>query len=205
MGRPKKTEAENYLQGTKSQSKPPTESHVPSGRPRIPSDLDKGLRRVFKDLCRLLSERRALSNGDVELVRLYVFVYERHRKEVAALREEGCVCTYYRLNNHGESVPQVKENLRLKIVSGCEKQMVTILAQLGLTPAAKDRARPVRQTADEEEVIPGSVEDYRRRGLLDGPRVVPINNAELLKEECDAETAMQDESETPGAAASEEN
>src|ERR1700686_5260737 len=128
MARPKKSDFQHQLEGTKSQAKPLTESHVPAGRPRIPSDLGKGLRRVFKDLCRILSERRALSKGDVELVRLYCFVYDRHKRNVAALQAEGEIVTYYRLNNHGEQVPTVKENLRLKLVSGCEKQMASILS-----------------------------------------------------------------------------
>lgn len=178
MGRPAKSEHEHFLTGTKSTAKQhATESHVPSGRPRIPSDLDKGLRRVFKDLCRLLSERRALSKGDVELIRLYCFVYERHKRQVAALKDEGEIVTYFRLDSHGQSVPQVRENLRLKIVSGCEKQMVTILSQLGLTPTSKDRARPVTKSPSEaeNEYPEGSCGDLMQRGLLNGTRVVPIN------------------------------
>src|ERR1700731_4564405 len=139
MGRPAKSEFEHFVHGTKSQAKThATESHVPAGRPRIPSDLGKGLRRIFKDLCKLLSERRGLSKGDVELVRVYCFVYERHKRQVELLQQEGEIVTYFRLDSNGQSVPQVKENLRVKIVSGCEKQMVTILSQLGLTPTSKD-------------------------------------------------------------------
>jgi P27 family predicted phage terminase small subunit len=190
MARPRKTEFEHELHGTVSQAKPVTESHVVGGRPKIPSDLGKGLRRVFKDLCRILSERRALSKGDVELVRLYCFVYDRHKRNVAALQTEGEVVTYYRLNNHGESVPQVKENIRLKLVSGCEKQMASILSQLGLTPTAKDRARPVKPTGDDEEIIPGSMADCIRQGMFE-PKVVPIDAAQLVQQE--AEENVDDE------------
>jgi P27 family predicted phage terminase small subunit len=182
MGRPRKSEFQHALEGTKSQAKPPTDSHIPAGRPRIPSDLGKGLRRVFKDLCRILSERRALSKGDVELVRLYCFVYDRHKRNVAALQEEGEIVTYFRLNNHGEQVPTVKENLRVKLVSGCEKQMASILSQLGLTPTAKDRARPVKPAVDDEEIIPGSIDDLIRRGELGG-KVVPIDLSDIGSEE----------------------
>jgi P27 family predicted phage terminase small subunit len=181
MARPRKSEHEHFVAGTKSQAKPATESHVPGGRPRIPKDLDKGLRRVFKDLCRLLSERRALSKGDVELIRLYCFVYDRHRTEVATLRNEGCVMTYYRLDSNGESVPQVKENIRLKICAAAEKQMAAILSQLGMTPTAKDRARPVKPAIDEEEIIPGSMADYMRQGAFE--KVVPIDAAQLAQQE----------------------
>jgi len=183
MGRPAKSEHEHFVHSTKSQAKPATQSHVIGGRPRIPKDLDKGLRRVFKDLCRLLSERRALSRGDVELIRLYCFVYDRHRKEVAALREEGCVMTYFRLNSNGESVPQVKENIRLKICAGAEKQMAAILSQLGMTPTAKDRARPVGE-AKTEKYAEGTVGWMQEHGELDqASNVVSITAAELAKEE----------------------
>jgi P27 family predicted phage terminase small subunit len=184
MARPRKSEQLHQLQGTVSQVKPVTESHVVGGRPKIPSDLDKGLRRIFKDLCRLLSERRALSKGDVELVRLYCFVYDRHRKEVAALREEGCVMTYYRLNNHGESVPQVKENIRLKICSAAEKQMASILSQLGMTPTAKDRARPVSTDASKEKYAPGTIGWLKQRGEFETPNnLVVLTPPEAEEEE----------------------
>lgn len=183
MGRPAKSEHEHFVHSTKSQAKPATESHVVGGRPRIPRDLDKGLRRLFKDLCRLLSERRALSKGDVELIRLYCFVYDRHRTEVAALRDEGCVMTYYRLNSNGESVPQVKENIRLKICAAAEKQMTAILSQLGMTPTAKDRARPVAE-AKTEKYAEGTVGWMQQHGELDQPsNVVMITPAEMIEDE----------------------
>lgn len=152
---PRKSDLAHFVTGTKSQAKPATESHVSAGRPKIPSDLDKGLRRVFKDLCNLLSARRSLSVGDVELVRLYCFVYDRHKRNVALLRQEGEVVTYHRLDSNGQSVPQVRENIRMKFVAAAEKQMASILSQLGMTPTSKDRARPVKATGDEEEIIPG--------------------------------------------------
>jgi P27 family predicted phage terminase small subunit len=175
MGRPEKSEHEHFVAGTKSTAKShTTESHVPAGRPRIPSDLGKGLRRIFKDLCRLLSERRALSKGDVELVRLYCFVYDRHKRNVALLQDEGEVVTYYRLNSNGESVPQVRENIRLKLVSGCEKQMASILSQLGMTPTSKDRARPVTGSKQKEEYAEGTIGWLQEHGELDRPNNVVV-------------------------------
>jgi len=166
LARPRKSEHQHYIEDTKSQAKPATESHVVGGRPKIPKDLDCGLRRLFKDLCRLLAERRSLSSGDVELVRLYCFVYDRHKRNVALLRQEGEVVTYFRLDSNGESRPQVKENIRIKLVAGCEKQMVTILSQLGMTPTAKDRARPVKKQ-DQGELIPGTIGWMKAHGELE--------------------------------------
>src|ERR1700681_1490098 len=116
-GRPEKSAAEHWLNGTVSTAKTAQVSHLIGGRPKFPRDLDPKLKRIFKQLCKLLAERRALTKGDVELIRIYCFQYDRHRRNAAILRDEGELVTYFRLNNHGESVPQVKVNLRLKIVT----------------------------------------------------------------------------------------
>jgi P27 family predicted phage terminase small subunit len=178
-----KSSHEHFVHDTKSQAKPATESHVVGGRPRIPRDLDKGLRRVFKDLCSLLSERRALSRGDVELIRLYCFVYDRHKRNVALLRVEGELVEYERLDSNGQPHKFIKENIRLKICSAAEKQMASILSQLGMTPTAKDRARPVKE-GKTEEYAEGTVGWMQEHGELEKPgNVVSITAAELAKEE----------------------
>jgi P27 family predicted phage terminase small subunit len=160
MPQPRKADAVHNLQGTRPHDRAADISSVPAGRPKIPRDIGPGLRKVFKNLCNLLQERRTLTRADAELIRLYCFQYERHEKNVALLREEGELCTYVRLDSHGQQVPQVKTNLRLKVVTDAERQMAAILNQLGLTPTAKDRAKPTGGVAD-HEVIPGSLEALR--------------------------------------------
>jgi len=158
MPMPRKSEAAHGLHGTKPHDRAADLSHVPAGRPKFPRDLDATLRPVFKRLCKLLQQRRVLTSGDVELVRLYVFQYDRHTRNAAKLREEGELCTYIRLDSNGQPHPQVKTNLRLKIVTDAERTMAAILNQLGLTPTAKDRAKPVTGVP-KNEIVPGSVED----------------------------------------------
>jgi len=53
----------------------------------------------------------------------------------------------------------VKTNLRLKVVTDAERQMAAILNQLGLTPTAKDRAKPTNNHRGSLEVIRGSIAD----------------------------------------------
>ncbi len=161
-------------------------SHVPSGRPRIPRDIGPGLRRVFKHLCSLLQERRTLTRADAELIRVYCFVLERHEKNVAMLREEGEVCQYTRLDNNGQAHLQYKTNLRLKIVVDAERQMGGILNQLGLTPTAKDRAKPT--SSSEEKIVPGSMADLMPHLLSGKKQVEPFfapsaDLAALLREQ----------------------
>jgi P27 family predicted phage terminase small subunit len=150
--------AEHELAGTKAHYDTAAIGRLVAGRPRFPKDLGKELRPVFKRLCALLADRRQLTPGDVELIRLYCFQHDRHSRNAALLRQEGELCTYFRLDSNGQSVPQVKTNLRLKVVTDAERQMAAILSQLGLTPVAGSKVKQTKPNA-ETEVIPGSVAD----------------------------------------------
>lgn len=163
----RKATAVHELHGTKPHDRAADTSHVPAGRPRFPKDLDSSLRPVFKRLCALLQERRTLTSADGELIRLYCFQWERHSKNAALLRQEGDLCTYIRLDSNGQPHPQVKTNLRLKVVTDAERQMASILNQLGLTPTAKDRAKQTSNNRGALHVIPGSIAD-RQPWLLNG-------------------------------------
>jgi P27 family predicted phage terminase small subunit len=163
----RKSTALHELHGSKPHDRGADTSHVPAGRPRFPKDLDASLRPVFKRLCSLLQERRALTSADGELIRLYCFQYDRHTRQVALLRAEGEICTYTRLDSNGQPHPVVKENVRMKVVTKCECQMATILNQLGLTPTAKDRAKQTNNNRGSLHVIPGSIADTHPH-LFDG-------------------------------------
>src|SRR5215469_10015160 len=158
MPQPRKSDALHQLQGSKPHDRASDVSHVKAGRPKFPKDLDSALRPTFKRLCSLLQERRTLTSADSELIRLYCVLLDRHERNLKLLHEEGELTTYTRLDSHGAAHPQVKTNLRLKVCSDCERQMASILNQLGLTPTAKDRAKPTRGVV-EEQVIPGSLAD----------------------------------------------
>lgn len=160
MGRPAFSKELHDLHGTKSQVKLAPESHVAAGRPKTPRDIrrDPALRKTFKSICKLLAERRALTDGDVELIRLYCFAFDRHERQVQLLRDEGELINVTVLDANGQPHTKIKENPRLKIVVGAEKEMASILSQLGMSPTAKDRARPTRGT-EPDKVIPGSMLD----------------------------------------------
>jgi P27 family predicted phage terminase small subunit len=177
MPMPRKSEDLHKLHSTKPHDRAADISHVATGRPRIPADVNAlGLRAPFKKLCRLLSDRRVLTDGDVELIRLFIILQDRHSRNIALLRDEGELCTYMRLDSHGTAHPQVKTNLRLKVVTDAERQMAAILSQLGLTPTAKDRAKPAKDSRGELHVIPGSAADMMPEmfGGVARPAAVPI-------------------------------
>src|ERR1700752_1133894 len=133
VGRPAFSDELQKLHGTKPQSKAATESHVRAGRPSMPADIrrDPNLRATFKRIVKLLGDRRALSKGDVELIRLYAYAFDRHKENVERLRAEGDIVAYERLDSHGNPHTFYKENLRLKIVVAAAKEMAALLAQLG--------------------------------------------------------------------------
>jgi P27 family predicted phage terminase small subunit len=158
MPAPRKSALLHDVHGTSPKNRTTDESVVPSGRPKFPKDLNPAMRPTFKRIVKLLEERRAVTAGDVELIRLYAILYDRHTRNVAAMIEEGEVCTYFRLDSNGVSVPQVKRNIRFEVITAAERQMESIIAKLGLTPTAKDRVKPSAVNPD-EEIIPGSLAD----------------------------------------------
>src|SRR5207302_9165697 len=81
MGRKPHDAATLWLHGSKSQAAAPTESSIPAARaPKYPRGLPPALRRPFRDLCATLTARRALTDGDAELVALYVALADRRTR-----------------------------------------------------------------------------------------------------------------------------
>jgi P27 family predicted phage terminase small subunit len=160
MAAPRKPDLLHRLHGTANNihNRASDTSQVPAGRPRIPKDItERGLRRQFKAMCKTLAERRVLTAGDMDLIRLFVILQARHIEEATLLAREGTVVTYYRLDSHGQSVPQVKKNIRYDICVTTERQMADVLTRLGLSPTAKDRAKPTGAT--NQKIVPGSIRE----------------------------------------------
>jgi len=140
------------LRGTRPTRAADNGEDIPAARPEYPKRISPEAKRVFKRLCGLLESRRALTAGDGELLRLYSVQFSRHGKAMAKIEEEGEIKIYFRLNNHGESVPQEKPNLWLKVAQDSEKQMHAILRDLGLTPNARAKVKQVGAKAEPEPV-----------------------------------------------------
>jgi P27 family predicted phage terminase small subunit len=154
MPTPKKSDELHKLHGTKSQAAPEPEFKIPASRPRQPKDLTPAAADVFKRLCALLRKRRALTAGDVEVIRLYAILHDRHARALAKIQEEGEVCVYTRLDANGVAHEVEKENLWLRIATNAEKNLVSILDRLGLTPNARTRVKPTPATKPTATVDP---------------------------------------------------
>jgi P27 family predicted phage terminase small subunit len=119
------------------------ESEAPyAGRPRFPRNFSSEAKRVFKRLVSLLEARKVLTEGDVELLRLYALNFERHEQALAKIREQGMVCLYERLDKHGAAHQFEKRNEHLKIAEDCERFMRACLADLGLSPSSRGKITP---------------------------------------------------------------
>jgi len=142
MSMPRKSDELHLLQGTKSQAKMETENTIPPGRPKYPKNISPESKAVFKRLCSLLEKRRALTEGDGELLRIYAILFDRHSRALAKIAEQGEICVYVRLDSNGQPHDVEKENLWLSVATNSEKNMIAILDRLGLTPHNRTKVKP---------------------------------------------------------------
>ena len=159
MPTPKKSDDMHALQGTRSQAKT-AESEIAPGRPKFPKGLSPTARAVFKRIVSLLEKRKHITEGDVELVRIYSLLYLRHKKALAKLDVEGEVRVYVRLDSHGQPHDQEKPNLWLKVAETAERNMVACLDRLGLT--AMNRAK-VKATGEPKDKPLDPMEEFMQR------------------------------------------
>src|SRR6266852_1309319 len=128
MPQPRKSDALHDLQGTKPHDRiPEPEFVLPPGRPKYPRNLSADPKAVFDRLCGLLEDRRTLTSGDGELLRLYSILFDRHTRALAKIAAEGEIRVYTRLDSNGAAHDVEKQNLWLKVAETTEKNMVAIL------------------------------------------------------------------------------
>ena len=160
-GHNKKSDDLHWLQNTKPTPAVKVEgAPVLPGRPKYPKGISPEAKRVFKRLCNLLEERRHLSTGDGELLRLYSLLYTRHERALAKLEAEGEICIYVRLDSNGQPHDQAKPNLWLKVAETAERNMVACLDRLGLTPNARAKVKPTGDTVPADEPEPSFEDKY---------------------------------------------
>ena len=158
MPMPRKSPEEHALTGTKvNYPIETTNSRLAAGRPKYPKGISQDGRRLFKRLCNQLASRRALTEGDEYLLRLFVETWERRARAQANLLAQGEICEYTRLDPNGVAHKIEKPNLNLKVIEVADKQLVAYLDRLGLSPLAGSKVKQTRQTEESEEAQPGTV------------------------------------------------
>ena len=147
----RKSEFEHALAGTQARITAAGESHVAGALPKPPKFLSPDARKKFKSLVRQLAARRAVTQGDGDLIAIYCTQDERWQQALVKIRDEGAVRIYQRLGSDGLSVDVEKENLHIKLAQNCERQMVAILKQLGLTPKDRETVKPTAPVRPKHE------------------------------------------------------
>jgi P27 family predicted phage terminase small subunit len=165
MPMPRKSDEARKLHSTTPHDrKIETPSALVASRPRYPKHITPACKKVFKELVSLLLERRALTSGDKYLLELYAAIWDRRARAQAKLLEEGEVTTYTRIDSNGKMHQCEKLNLHLKIVTEAEKQLVSIMDRLGLSPLAGPKIKQTQQTQMEEEAQPGTIAYILKNG-----------------------------------------
>ena len=162
-----KSIAEHALHGTTPGAKNPAlASGIPAGRPKYPRGLPVELRSLFKQTCKLLQTRRALTEADGPLLLRYCIAYLRAERAQAKLDEQGEVCSYTRLDSNGQPHQMEKPNYWLKVAQDAEKMMLGCLDRLGLSPLNRDKVKPTGSTKDE---VVDPMDAYMARGHATRP------------------------------------
>ena len=105
-------------------------------------------------------------------MRLEATLWDRQCHAQESLDGEGEITTYTRLDSNGQPHDMVKENIWLGVAERAGKTMLAILVQLGLTPAARMRVRPLQPPKKE------MTEEEKYFANVGRPRIVPMPRPE---------------------------
>lgn len=139
---PRKSDALHELEGTRPEYAP--ELSVAGGLPKCPAHLGEIGRKTFRQLSKMLEERRTVTVGDREIIGLYAELKERYLRAIDHIRAEGEITQYTVLDSNGQPHEVFKPNLWLKVTQDAEAKMRGILADLGLNPVARPKVRPTQ-------------------------------------------------------------
>ena len=136
----------------------PMASYVQAGRPDFPEELSPAGKQIFKDLCQLLEERRALTRGDGDLLILYVQTRARYVRAIARVENEGEIVTRKKTGKGEEVYTVEEESPWLLVAERAMKSMLSILDRLGLTPGSRDKVKVTRggggpHTQDDPDLV----------------------------------------------------
>ena len=152
MARPRKTEAEHRLQGTKPHaSTAKTHSDVEQARPKMPSHLSPEARKAWHGLVRLLEERGTLSRADSMALSIWSETQARWIQAKAELAKYGIVIEVTVLDSNGAAVITRKPNPALRTVEQCEKNLRALAREFGCTPQSRERVKPAKPVEEKTE------------------------------------------------------
>lgn len=151
------SEALHKLKGTRPTRSTLPEYQVPAGRAKPPRGLDGEAKRIFKALAKQLAQRRACTEGDVQILALYARIYVRAEKARAQVDTLGEVVTDTKLDSNGTAHEVLRKNPWCAVLETCETKMHSILRDLGLTPNARAKVKATAPAVQPGQFEEGSV------------------------------------------------
>jgi P27 family predicted phage terminase small subunit len=186
VGRPEKSPEQHALHGTKPQSAAylRAPSDIPEGWPRF-KNLSPQEKPVFKRIARLLKDRRHLTAGDAELLRLYAAAEVRYFDFKKILEQEGWIV---------DTIHGLKPHPAGQLFRAAEATMLSILDRLGLSPISKDKPKPAKTSSEAKPA--DQLEEILARGRTKAdlvPFVLPdVNEAPEEPEAPEGDTSHED-------------
>lgn len=154
MARPRKTDAEHKLEGTRPHpSTAKTHSDVEQARPKMPSHLSPEARKAWHGLVKLLEERGTLSRADSMALSIWSETQARWIAAKAELAKFGIVIETSVLDSNGQPVTSRKPNPALRTVEQCEKSLRALAREFGCTPQSRERVKPAKPVEEKPENI----------------------------------------------------
>jgi phage terminase small subunit len=103
----------------------------------------------------MLEQRRTVTQGDAEILRLYAYLFDRHSRALEHLAAGGEIAPTEVLSKDGKTVITVmKPSQWLKVAETCETKMANLLTQLGLTPRTRTQVKATKEDPKPEAVFP---------------------------------------------------
>jgi len=153
MAMPRKSEAVHELQGTRPHysTTGAHTSHIEGGRPKAPRWLTPVAAKKFRELAKQLVARRVATPGDADLLVLAATLWERWRIASDHVLAEGAIVTVQYFSKTGTPYTRERKNPHLEVAQVTEKQLLSVLQQLGLTIATRDKAKMTNSGGEPSE------------------------------------------------------
>ena len=132
--RPAKPTALKMIQGTYRKDRAKNEPQFSAVRKSIPATISPGAKVYWKELAGLLEGARVLTDGDRRVLELACEALAQHRAATVALTSFGLTYT-----TESENGPMIRARPEVAIADAAGRRAFRILADFGLTPAARTK------------------------------------------------------------------
>jgi len=168
--RPEKDAALHELQGTTSVAKPAAAATAVAGKPKMPAGLSNLGRPKWREMVKLLSDRRVLTRADGPALELYVETWCRWKACLKEIADHGVLVAVEYSGPNGEPCSKKVPNPAAKLAGQLEVSLRNLLKELGGTPASRERAKPTKPDPKNKKTppVPGTIGALRPDLFQDG-------------------------------------